>query len=119
MVILIVTVKIFYFEFFLALKCVSVEQAKVVFEKTRKFKKKPLEEIVDTVKKMPKSLKFNVRPGSTDPTSDQRYSPGGRRTGSPFQQAPTSIIKAKTLKSPTPIMPGGHKRPAEHDQHGK
>lgn len=100
-----------------SLKCVSVEQAKVVFEKTRKFKKKPLEEIVDTVKKMPKSLKFNVRPGSTDPTSDQRYSPGGRRTGSPFQQAPTSIIKAKTLKSPTPIMPGGHKRPAEHDQH--
>jgi len=98
-----------------SIKNVNVEKARVIMEYSKKFKPKPLEEIVANVKKMPKPLKLNTM--SNDPSPDQRYSPGGRRsTDSPFQQAPTSIIKGKTLKSPTPIMPGGHKRPADHDQ---
>lgn len=82
--------------------------------------------MVDIVKKLPKTsnLKLNVNMNSGDFYSEQRFSPSGRSNGSPFQQVPTSItqnLKAKTLKSPTPIMPGG-KRSADqqsHDQNGK
>ena len=72
---------------------------------------------------MPKqsALKLHVNFGSSE-SPEQRYSPTGRHSNSPFQQAPTSItqnLKTKSLKSPTPIMPGGHKRPADMEQNGE
>lgn len=103
----------------LALKLVTADKAKTIMEKFQKYKSPSLETIVDNVKKLPKSsLKLNVNSASDDPSSGQN-SPSGR-SGSSFQQSHTSItqnLKAKTMKSPTPIMPGGHKRPGDYD-HG-
>lgn len=91
-------------------------------EKFQKYKSPSLEDIVDNVKKLPKSssLKLSVNSMTDDPSSGQN-SPSGRSAASSFQQSHTSItqnLKAKTMKSPTPIMPGGHKRPGEFDHNG-
>jgi len=102
-------------------KYVTPEKTKIIVNKTKTYKSKSLEDVVDNVKKLPKSsnLKLNVNLGSGDNFSEQRFSPSGRSNGSPFQQVPTSItqnLKSKTLKSPTPIMPGA-KRSADQQSH--
>ena len=117
-----------YLSLLIAEKEITVEKAKVIIDQQRTYKCKSLEEVVEMVKKLPKSnnLKLNVNYGSGDnhSTERERFSPsGGRANGSPFQQVPTSItqnLKNKTMKSPTPIM-AGSKREAErqHDQNGK
>lgn len=102
-------------------KHVTAEKAKTVIDQLKNYKGKKLEDVVDHVKKLPRSsnLKLNVNFGSGDNYSEQRFSPNARPNGSPFQQVPTSItqnLKTKTLKSPTPIM-SGTKRPTEQQQH--
>lgn len=102
-------------------KNVDADKAKAVLDKLKPYKSKSLEDVVDHVKKLPKSnnLKLNVNFGGPNELyNEQRYSPNARPNGSPFQQVPTSItqnLKTKTLKSPTPIMQG-NKRPAEQQQ---
>ena len=111
---------------FIAASKINPENARLIFECVKKYNPKPLDEIVLNVKKMPKpsSLKLNSNSSTKDPSPEQRNSPGSRaNVSSPsFQHAATSItqnLKAKTLKSPTPIMPGGHKRSADTEQSGK
>lgn len=101
-------------------KQVTVEKAKGIIDQSRTYKCKSLEEVVEHVKKLPKSsnLKLNVNFGGSENHSNERFSPSGRANGSPFQQVPTSItqnLKNKTMKSPTPIM-AGSKRDAERPQ---
>lgn len=101
-----------------AVKYVDPVKAKVIYEKTLKYKSKSLEAIVDNVKRLPKAAgKLSIHTGAHSFSSDMGPSPGGRTNGPSFQQSPMPIaqgLKSKTLKSPTPIMPSaGHKRAAE------
>ncbi|XP_065661790.1 metastasis-associated protein MTA3 [Hydra vulgaris] len=100
---------------------INSENAKIIFECVKKYNPKPLDEIVLNVKKKPKpsSLKLISTSITKDCSPEQRNSPVGRVSSPSFQHVATSItqnLKAKTLKSPTPIMSGSHKRSADSDQ---
>lgn len=103
-----------------AAKNVDPEKAKIIYEKSMKYKSKSLESIVDNVKRLPKTAsKLSINTNNHGLLPNQGSSPSGRANGPSFQQAPMPIaqnFKSKTLKSPTPIMPSaGHKRPGDHD----
>jgi len=93
-----------------ALKVVTVEKAKSLIDKPLKKRVVALDSVLSVLKKLSASNKANSQNASQD------NSPGSRSAA--FSHTSTSItqnLKAKSLKSPTPIMPGGHKRPADQD----
>lgn len=100
-----------------ALNVVTAEKAKPILEKRFTRKNCTLDEVLEIIKKAP-----SIKPhgGNASSSHEEKYSPSGRQTG-PYHQSHTSHtsitqnLKAKTLKSPTPIMPGGHKRPADYE----
>jgi len=98
---------------------VTAEKAKILQNLKKSYKPKPLEEIVEIVKKIPRSqLKLTVPSSSLDSSDVVRSSPSSRAGLSPFQQAPASItqnLKAKHLKSPTPIAPGQKRHGEFHE----
>ena len=95
------------------MKAVTAEKAKALMEKPLKKRVVALDSVLGVLKKISASNKAAAQ------NSSQDNSPGNRSAA--FSHTSTSItqnLKAKSLKSPTPIMPGGHKRPADQDSNG-
>lgn len=85
-----------------ATKVITAEKAKVLIDKPLKKRSISLESVLGALKKM-SSSKHNAA-----------HIPN-QGSGAFSHTSITQNLKAKSLKSPTPIMPGGHKRPADND----
>ena len=85
---------------------ITAEKAKVLIDKPLKKRSISLESVLGALKKM-SSSKHNAA-----------HIPN-QGSGAFSHTSITQNLKAKSLKSPTPIMPGGHKRPADNDANGK
>ena len=96
--------------FLIAVKVVTVEKAKELLDKPLKKRNISLESVLGSLKKM-SSTKHNAAHIPLDNSPNNR-------SGAFSHTSITQNLKAKSLKSPTPIMPGGHKRPAENETNG-
>ena len=94
----------------IASKVITAEKAKVLLDKPLKKRNISLESVLGGLKKM-SSIKHNAAhiPQDNSPNN---------RSGTFSHTSITQNLKAKSLKSPTPIMPGGHKRAAENETNG-
>ena len=99
----------------LAASVVTSDKAKKILEKPSGKKISTLEAALTGIKKL---LSKSSSANQTSQLQEDKYSPTSRPGPSFSHTSITQNLKAKTMKSPTPIMPSGHKRPAEYETKG-